>query len=82
MPDYIKICDACEKLYQLCRKNHYFTCGSPSQYRKFFHMAEQGANAHDLALIVWLCSDKVDKNIIEREIEEIFPTEMEVDREL
>ena len=52
------------ELRDLCIKNNWFTCGSNRQYTRLFDMARDGANVHDLTLIIWLCSDDADKEDI------------------
>ena len=59
-------------LYNLCNEKRYFTCGSSNQYQKMFDMAEQGATAHDVALVIWICSDNKELKVIENEVKEIF----------
>lgn len=61
-----------EDLYNLCNEKRYFTCGSSAQYQKMFDMAEQGANHHDIALVIWICSDNKEFEVIEKEVREIF----------
>lgn len=56
------------KLYRLCNEKEYFTCGALEQYEKMFSLAENGASAHDIALVIWLCSDDKDLSVIEEEV--------------
>lgn len=60
------------ELRSLCISNNYFTCGSTNQYNKMFDLADEGANAHDIALVIWLCSNDVKFEKIEKEVEEII----------
>lgn len=60
-----------EKLYRLCNQKGYFTCGSSEQYAKMFEMAEQGATTHDIALVIWICSNNKELETIENEVSEI-----------
>ena len=55
-------------LYELCVKKNYFTCGDSSQYGKMFDLAENGASSHDIALVIWLCSDNIDFDVIENDV--------------
>ena len=55
----------------LCIKNNWFTCGTPTQYSKLFEMAEARATIHDLALIIWICSDEVPMETIKEGLWEI-----------
>lgn len=64
-----------EKLYRLCNQKGYFTCGSSEQYAKMFKMAEQGATAHDIALVIWICSNNKELETIENEVSEICRTQ-------
>lgn len=59
------------KLYRLCNERNYFTCGTSEQYSKMFELAENGATAHDIALVIWLCSDNKDLQVIESEVLEL-----------
>ena len=61
-----------EKLCWLCVKRNYFTCGTNEQYQKMFDMARDGATAHDIALVIWVCSDDKDLSFIEAEVEDIL----------
>lgn len=45
------------KMYNLCVKNSWFTCGTNSQYDKLFEMVREGRTAEELALVIWVCSD-------------------------
>ncbi|MBI9015011.1 MAG: hypothetical protein JEZ08_22460 [Clostridiales bacterium] len=57
-----------ELLNQFCIKHNYFTGGTPSQYRKFFLLAGCGATAHELALIIFMCSDNADIEQIKEQL--------------
>lgn len=46
-----------ERLYSLCNRKQYFTCGTNRQYEKLFKANEAGASIEELATIIWLCSD-------------------------
>lgn len=59
-----------EKLYSMCNTKGYFTCGSNKQYSEMFDMAKDGASAHDIALVIWICSDGKQLDEIERDVEE------------
>lgn len=55
-----------DKLYLLCNKYQWFTCGSIRQYDRLFEKNKQGASLETLALIIWLCSsDAAEKDILE-----------------
>jgi len=45
-------------IYALCNKHKLFTCGSNSQYDKLFTLAGAGITQHELAKILYVCSDK------------------------
>jgi len=63
-----------DDLYRLCYQKGYFTCGTSEQYQRMFDMAERKATAHDVALVIWICSDKeiVLLDVLEREVQEIY----------
>jgi len=44
-------------LYTLCNKEKLFTCGSSEQYSKMFELAKNGITRHELAYILYLCSN-------------------------
>lgn len=46
-----------DRLYKLCNKYHWFDHGSVNQYQKLFDMLDDGATTHDLAMVIWICSD-------------------------
>jgi len=46
-----------DRLYTLCNKYGWFTCGSVNQYQKLFDMRDAGATTHELAVMIWICSD-------------------------
>ncbi len=35
---------------------------------KMFDLAENGASSHDIALVIWLCSDNIDFDVIENDV--------------
>lgn len=44
-------------VYALCNKHRWFTHGSNSQYERMFNMVEEGKPVHEIALVIWICSD-------------------------
>ena len=44
-------------VYRLCNVNDWFTCGTVSQYNKMFDMVRENRPIHDIALVIWFCSD-------------------------
>lgn len=62
------------KLYSLCNKYQWFTCGSIQQYDRLFEKAQNGASLKELALIIWICSS----NMTEQEILEILEKEKDL----
>ena len=48
--------EASSKMYNLCNKNQYFTCGSCRQYDKFFDMVKDGVHLEIIARVLWVCS--------------------------
>lgn len=57
-------------LYSMCNTKRYFTCGSGEQYSKMFEMAKDGASAHDIALVIWICSDGKQFDEVKNDVEE------------
>jgi len=45
------------KVYSLCNKHNWFTHGSNSQYDRMFKMVDAGKPIHEIALVIWICSD-------------------------
>lgn len=68
-----------QKIYSLCNREQYFTCGSNRQYDLMFTMAKMPEmSARDIAIMIFTCSDGKaslgrilnDLNGIMKEIEE------------
>lgn len=68
-----------QKIYNLCNREHYFTCGSNRQYDLMFTMAKMPEmSTRDIAIMIFTCSDGKaslgrilnDLNAIMTEIEE------------
>ena len=59
-------------IYNLCNKKQYFICGSVRQYDHMFEMIDNDAPVHDIALVIWICSEDADLNTIESEIKQIM----------
>ena len=68
-----------QKIYQLCNREQYFTCGSNHQYDLMFTMAKMPEmSTRDIAIMIFTCSDGKaslgrilnDLNAIMTEIEE------------
>lgn len=53
-----------DKLYQLCNKYQWFTCGSVKQYNLMFELNKCGAELETLATIIWICSTGYDEQFI------------------
>jgi len=45
------------KVYALCNEHRWFTHGSNSQYERMFKMVDGEKTIHEIALIIWICSD-------------------------
>ena len=67
------------KIYQLCNREQYFTCGTNRQYDLMFSMAKMPEmSTRDIAIMIFTCSDGKaslgrilnDLNAIMKEIEE------------
>ena len=68
-----------QKIYNLCNRERYFTCGSNCQYDLMFTMAKMPEmSTRDIAIMIFTCSDSEaslgkilnDLNGIMKEIEE------------
>ena len=68
-----------QKIYNLCNREQYFTCGSNRQYDLMFTMAKMPEmSTRDIAIMIFTCSDSKaslgkilnDLNGIMKEIEE------------
>lgn len=68
-----------QKIYNLCNRERYFTCGSNRQYDLMFTMAKMPEmSTRDIAIMIFTCSDSKaslgkilnDLNGIMKEIEE------------
>lgn len=67
-----------DKIYQLCNREQYFTCGTNRQYDLMFTMAKKPEmSVRDIAVMIFTCSEKAslgrilsDLNGIMDEIEE------------
>ena len=46
------------RLYKLCNRYDWFTEGDVTQYNDMFEMRDKGATTHDLAVMIWMCSDR------------------------
>lgn len=47
-----------DKLYRLCNREHYFTCGTNRQYDRMFTMAVMPEYTYrDIAMMIFTCSD-------------------------
>lgn len=55
-------------VYRLCMSNGWFTCGGNRQYARVMQAADDGMNTHDIAVVIWICSDAVDLEDIEGKI--------------
>lgn len=53
-----------EKLYYLCNKYQWFTCGDNRQYELLFKLNKDGASLEKLATIIWICSTGYDEQLI------------------
>ena len=52
-----------ERLYKLCNQHNWFTHGDVSQYNDLFEARDNGATTHDLAVMIWICSDHAEWTI-------------------
>lgn len=47
-----------DKVYRLCVKNNWFTCGTPQQYDKMFDMIDEGYGVEKVAVAIYICSPR------------------------
>lgn len=47
-----------ETLRNLCIRNRWFEEGTCEQYEKLFQLNAAGCSITEMALVIWLCSDK------------------------
>ena len=45
------------KLQGFCIRHNYFTAGDNEQYEKLFDLFEKNEPMHDIALVIWVCSE-------------------------
>ncbi len=53
-----------EKLYYLCNKYQWFTCGDNRQYELLFKLNKDDASLEKLATIIWIYSADYDEQYI------------------
>jgi len=58
--------------YRLCNEKKYFTHGDNSQYDRMFNMLSEGKPLHDIALVIWICSENVSLDDVETQLEELL----------
>lgn len=68
-PNKSNICTM--KLYQLCNEERWFTCGNCRQYERMFDMVREHAPVTEIATVIWICSENVDKDEIIAELNKI-----------
>lgn len=63
-----------DKLYRLCNREHYFTCGSNRQYDMMFTISKDPRfTTREVAILIYMCSDdNADLDTIEKQVEEIY----------
>ena len=60
------------KLYSICNKYQFFTCGSIKQYNKLFELNENkngNITTKELALVIYICSEQSFEFIYEKLLE-------------
>lgn len=45
-----------DKVYRLCNKHQWFTCGATSAYDKMFELVKNGYGVEKVAIAIWVCS--------------------------
>ena len=62
-----------EKLYRLCNRENYFTCGSNRQYDLMFSMAIMPEmSVRDIAVMIFTCSENASLGRILSDLNEIM----------
>lgn len=56
-------------LRDICIRKGWFSAGSNAQYEKMFELNAGGRTLHDVALVIWICSDGVSLDEIENTME-------------
>lgn len=56
-------------VHRLCNANGWFDGGSQNQYDRMLNMVHDGAPVHDIAIMIWMCSEDVSLETIETELE-------------
>lgn len=49
----------------LCNKHGWFDCGTCVQYERLRKMVNNGASLHDIALVIWICTDSASGETLE-----------------
>ena len=57
-------------LFSLCNEMNWYTSGDIRQYSKLFEAAKNGASVHDIAIMIWLCTDGVKLEDVEARLVE------------
>ena len=52
----------------LCIKNNWFTNGDNTQYSKMFDRVAEHADVEEIATLIWICSENVDKEDIIKQL--------------
>lgn len=60
------------KVDNLCRENDWFTCGNEYHYQKMLDLAESGNSIHEMAFIIYLCSQGVAIDDIECQLSKLY----------
>lgn len=47
-----------DRVYKLCNKHRWFTSGGNSQYMAMFDMVDAKATTREIAMVIWICSDR------------------------
>ena len=47
-----------DRLYKLCNKHRWFTAGSNRQYAELFDLVDAKATTHEIAMVIWICSER------------------------
>lgn len=60
-----------ESLRMACIRKNWFTCGTCEQYDRMFAMNREKRPLEEVALVIWLCSEGVTREEIQRDLEDL-----------
>lgn len=60
-----------DSLIKFCVQKNWFTCGTCEQYMKMFDMNREKKPLEEIALVIWLCSEDVTREEVQKDLEEL-----------